>query len=71
MSRVLIMRVQKRKGAIWVLVGLALLLLAAANGHLVYVAMTSQPDCVAHVRQGEGNGAHDRFSAAKSSCTPG
>jgi hypothetical protein len=50
---------------------LTLLLLVVANGHLVYVAMTSQPDCVAHIRHGEGNGAHERFSAARSSCTPG
>jgi len=28
----------KWRGAIWLLVGLALLLLVAANGHLVYVA---------------------------------
>jgi len=71
MSRVLTMCLPKRKGAIWLLVGLTLLLLVVANGHLVYVAMTSQPDCVAHVRQGEGNAAHERFSAARSSCTPG
>ena len=71
MSRVLTMCMPKRKGAIWLLVGLTLLLLVVANGHLVYVAMTSQPDCVAHVRQGEGNAAHKRFSAARSSCTPG
>jgi len=71
MSRVLTMCMPKRKGAIWLLVGLTLLLLVVANGHLVYVAMTSQPDCVAHVRQGEGNAVHERFSAARSSCTPG
>ena len=71
MSRVLTMCMPKRKGAICLLVGLTLLLLVVANGHLVYVAMTSQPDCVAHIRQGEGNGAHERFSAARSSCTPG
>jgi hypothetical protein len=71
MSRVLTMCMPKRKGAIWLLVGLTLLLLVVANGHLVYVAMTSQPDCVAHIRHGEGNGAHERFSAARSSCTPG
>jgi hypothetical protein len=71
MSRVLTMCMPKRKGAIWLLVGLTLLLLVVANGYLVYVAMTSQPDCVAHIRQGEGNGAHERFSAARSSCTPG
>jgi hypothetical protein len=64
------MRMAKRKVAIWLLVGFGLLVLVVANGHLVYVAMTSA-DCVAHVRQGEGNGTHDRFSAAKSSCAPG
>ncbi|MPZ37162.1 MAG: hypothetical protein GEU95_03705 [Rhizobiales bacterium] len=61
----------KRKAAIWLAVGLGLLLLFAANGHLVYVAMTSQPDCVDHIRQGEANAAHSRFSAARSSCSPG
>ena len=70
MSRVLTMRMPKRKVA-WLLVGFGLLVLVAANGHLVYVAMTTQPDCVAHVRQGEGNGMQERFSAARSSCTPG
>jgi hypothetical protein len=59
----------KRKVA-WLLVGFGLLAHVAATGHLVYVAMTTQPDCVAHVRQGEGNGMHERFSAARSSCTP-
>jgi hypothetical protein len=58
-----------RKQLLWVGIGAALLLLLAANSHLVYVALTSQPDCVAHIRQGEG--AKDRkFSAARSSCTP-
>ena len=42
-------------------VGGLLLLLAAANAHLVYVAVVSQPDCVDHVRD----------QAAKSACTPG
>jgi hypothetical protein len=60
----------KRKVAIWLVVGFGLLVLVAANGHLLYVAMTTQPDCVAHVRQGEGNGMQERFSAARSSCTP-
>ena len=40
-----------------------------ANGHLVYVAVTSQPDCVAHVRQGEGNGGA-AFQRRQSSCSP-
>ena len=25
-----------------------------ANSHLVYMAVVSQPECVAHLRQGEG-----------------
>jgi hypothetical protein len=61
----------KRKAVIWLLVSLGLVALVAANGHLVYVAMTSQPECVAHIRQGEGDGTHERFSAATSSCTRG
>ena len=47
----------------------ALLLLAGANAHLVYVAVTSQPDCVDHVR--EGDAAAGSFRAAKSACSPG
>ena len=42
----------------------------AANAHLVYVATTSQPACVAHVRQGEGGAERGPFSAAQSSCSP-
>ena len=71
MSRILTMRVHQRKVAIWLLLGVGVVALVVANGHLLYVAMTSQPDCVAHVRSGEGGGPHSRFSAAKSSCTPG
>lgn len=52
---------------IWLLVGAGLLLLIGANTHLVYVAMRSQPDCVAHARLGDGGG----FGAARSACTPG
>lgn len=59
-----------RKAAIWLLAGAGLLLVAAANTHLVYVAWTSQPDCVAHFRPGESTGEPDRFSAAVSSCSP-
>jgi hypothetical protein len=47
----------------------ALLLLAGANAHLVYVAVTSQPDCVDHVRLGDAE--KGSFRAAKSSCSPG
>ena len=60
----------KRKAVICLAVALGLLVLFAANGHLVYVAMTSQPDCVDHVRQGDAHG-QSRFSAARSACSPG
>ena len=57
------------KARLWLFVGLALLLVAIANWHLVYVAITSEPACVAHVRQGEGTAQPGRFSAAQSSCS--
>ena len=60
----------KRLLAVWLLVVFGVLVVVAANGHLVYVAISSQPDCVAHVRRGESVGTEDRFSAARSSCTP-
>ena len=60
----------KRKAAIWLAVGLGLTLLLAANGHLVYVAVTSQPDCVDHIRQGETNETQKQFRAARSACSP-
>ena len=60
----------RTKTIIWLAIGAGLLLLLIANSHLVYVAITSQPDCVAHVRQGEGSAKDGRFSAARSSCTP-
>jgi len=47
-----------------------LLLLLIANSHLVYMAITSQPECVAHVHRGQGAPMDGRFSAASSSCTP-
>lgn len=52
------------------LIGFGVVLLVAANGHLLYVAMTSQPDCVDHVRGGQTNENNAGFSAAKSSCSP-
>lgn len=58
------------KAAIWLLVAAGLLLVAGANTHLVYVAVTSQPECVAHLRPGEDGGRHGSFSAAQSACSP-
>lgn len=57
----------RQRTALWLAVGAGLLLLLGANWHLVHVALTSQPECVAHLRQGEsGQGG---FSAARSACS--
>jgi hypothetical protein len=52
------------------MVGLAVsagvLLFAGANAHLVYVAIASHPECVAHLKQ--VGSAPGEFRAAKSSC---
>ena len=60
----------RTKAVLWLALGAGLLLLLIANSHLVYVAVTSQPECVAHVRQGEGAAKDGKFAAARSSCTP-
>ena len=60
----------RTKAVVWTMIGAGLLLLLIANAHLVYTAVVSQPDCVAHIRQGEGASKDGRFSAARSSCTP-
>ena len=39
-----------------------------ANTHLVYVAVTSQPDCVPHLKAGEGASGKGAFSAARPAC---
>ena len=60
--------------AIWLTVGALLLLVIGANAHLVYVAVTSQPGCVAHrgpgEKPGESGGNRASFSAAESACSP-
>ena len=40
-------------------------ILVAANAHLVYVALASQPDCVPHAKSVGTNGI---FRAARSAC---
>ncbi len=45
----------------------AALLVLLANAHLVYVSVQSQPDCVAHLKQGD-RGEPGAYSAAGSSC---
>ena len=45
-----------------------ILLLVLANTHLVYVAVTSEPECVAHLKGGEAASGKGAFSAAKPAC---
>ncbi|CAH1651879.1 hypothetical protein [Chelatococcus asaccharovorans] len=45
--------------------GAGIALLIAANAHLVYVAVVSQPDCVPHEKS---TGAEGTFRAARSAC---
>jgi hypothetical protein len=52
-----------------VMAGLVVLVLAA-NAHLVYVAVTTQPDCVAHLKLADA-GHSGSYRAAKSACSPG
>jgi len=56
--------------ALWILLAVAAAVFIAANAHLIYVATTSQPDCVTHLKPGEGDAARGLFSAAQSSCPP-
>ncbi len=53
------------KSAWMLLVPAGLLLVAGANAHLVYVAVTSQPDCVPHLKEAGTSGS---YRAAKSAC---
>ena len=50
----------------WLLAAAVLLVVVAANAHLVYVAVTSQPACVTHLKEaGTQAGA---YRAAKPAC---
>jgi len=58
-----------RPGLFWrALVAAALAIVILANAHLVYVATTTQPRCVAHVKAGDPAQSAGSFSAAGSSC---
>lgn len=56
---------RRRWTSAWLLVPAGLLLVAAANAHLVYVAVTSQPECVPHLNEAGTGGS---YRAAKSAC---
>lgn len=53
-----------RRVVIGIFLGIAAVLILA-NAHLVFVAFTSQPDCVAHLKAPSAAGG---FRAAQSSC---
>lgn len=61
--------VAKRSGRqrlLWLLVSGGIVIFAGANAHLVYVAFTSHPGCVEHLKEvGSGQG---EYRAAKSAC---
>lgn len=65
-----IKRTDMTRAMVWIGVALVLLIVLGANVHLVYVAVRSQPACVAHLRQGESGRDRDDFSAAQSACSP-
>ena len=48
-------------------IAVALVVVLLANVHLVYAAIRSQPDCIAHLKPGVG-GESGTYSAAQSSC---
>ena len=53
----------------WTLIGIGvglLALVAVANVHLVYVSVTTPPDCVPHLKVPDEGGT--AFRAAKSAC---
>jgi hypothetical protein len=70
MSSAVMTRAKRTRLMVWLFATAGLLLVVVANWHLVHVAFTSQPDCVAHVRVGAADAGHGTFSAAQSSCSP-
>lgn len=54
------------KKTAWGLVAMTCALLIGANAHFIYLATSTQPDCVAHKKTGMT--PEKGFSAAKSSC---
>jgi hypothetical protein len=57
---------QRSARRLFIIVGLVMAgILVAANAHLVYVAFSSQPECVTHLK---GEGEPGTYSAANSAC---
>ncbi|HWK67859.1 MAG TPA: hypothetical protein VNZ94_14005 [Xanthobacteraceae bacterium] len=62
------MRLSRQRLFALVLVGLALAVVMLANAHLLYVATSSQPECMPHAQAGGATSPVTPFSAAKPSC---
>ncbi|MDA0704591.1 MAG: hypothetical protein O3A96_15355 [Proteobacteria bacterium] len=56
----------KRLALVWALVAAGITVFVVANAHLAYVAVSSQPDCVAHLKAPSSDA--NTFRAAKSAC---
>ncbi|MCC6597292.1 MAG: hypothetical protein IT559_00685 [Alphaproteobacteria bacterium] len=59
-------RAGDKKRRIWLLVGAAIVVVILANAHLVYIAISTQPECVPHQKDKVEDGAG--FRSAKSAC---
>jgi hypothetical protein len=57
--------ISRSKACLWGCIFGAFLLFAAANAHLLYVAVQSQSECVPHVK---GHNSDAGYQAAKSDC---
>jgi hypothetical protein len=55
----------QRFRVLWLLAA-AVALFAGANAHLVYVAVSSEPGCVTHLK--DKSGSPGEYRAAKSAC---
>lgn len=62
------MRLPRSRNFFLILAPTVLVAVLLANAHLVYVASTSQPDCVVHAKADGTQRAQGVFGAAKSSC---
>ena len=56
----------RRFRLLWLLATAALAVFVGANAHLVYVAVSSEPGCVAHLK--DKSGTPGGYRAAKSAC---
>ncbi|MEO9228018.1 MAG: hypothetical protein ABI216_03545 [Devosia sp.] len=60
------MTTRRTRMLMFLLVGVGLLLVIGANAHLLFAALNSQPDCIAHLKA--GHAVPGAFGAADSAC---